>query len=181
MVRTRFGGRSELKTLYLLRHAKSSWNHPGVRDHERPLNARGRAAAPKIGAYMRDQGWLPELVISSTSERTRQTWALVSEELDGDPRVIFTDEMYHASAGSLMLLIESLPDEVDSVLLLGHNPGTHSAADMLAGNGNDQQIETLEYKFPTAGLAVFEFDTSAWRDCRAKSGELIDFVLPKEI
>ncbi len=170
-----------MKTLYLLRHAKSSWNHPGLSDHERPLNSRGRTAAPKIGAYMNDQGWAPELVLASTSERTRQTWALVAPELDGEPRVIFTDEMYHASAGSLMLLVESLPDDVDSVLLLGHNPGTHAAADMLAGSGQDHQLETLEYKFPTAGLAVFEFDTTLWRDCRAKSGKLVDFVLPREI
>jgi phosphohistidine phosphatase len=170
-----------LKTLFLLRHAKSSWDHPGLGDHQRPLNARGEKAAPKIGSYMRDRGWLPELVLCSTSERTRQTWALVSPELGGEPQVIFTDEMYHASAGSLLLLIESLPDTVDSVLLLGHNPGTHAAAAILAGSGKDKQLEMLGNKFPTAGLAVFEFDAPLWRDCGADSGELIDFVIPRDV
>lgn len=130
---------------------------------------------------MREQAWLPDLVLSSTSERTRQTWGLVASELHGEPEVTFTRELYHASANSLLLLIESLPDTEDSVMLLGHNPGIHTVANMLAGSGQDHHLEALEYEFPTGALAVFEFDTRLWRECTAGSGTLIDLVIPREM
>lgn len=173
--------KTNVKTLFLARHAKSSWNDSDLRDHERPLNGRGRKSAPKVGAYMQEQGWFPQIVLSSSSQRTRETWALLAEGLDGEPEVIFSDEMYLAGAGSLMGLIQSLPDTADAVMLLGHNPGMHSVADMLAGSGQDRHLEMLEYNFPTGALAVFEFDTRLWRECRAKSGTLIDFVIPREL
>jgi len=111
-----------VKTLYLLRHAKSSWDDPDLRDHDRPLNDRGRGAAPKMGKHMAEQGWLPQLVMSSTSQRTRETWDLLSPELDGAPdEVEFSEELYHAHAGTLLTLIEGLDDGWDSAMLIGHN------------------------------------------------------------
>lgn len=95
--------------------------------------------------------------------------------------MIFSDEMYLAGAGSLIGLIQSLPDTAAAVMLLGHNPGMHSVADMLTGSGQDRYLEMLEYNFPTGALAVLEYNTSLWRECRAKSGMLIDFVIPREL
>jgi len=171
-----------VKTLYLLRHAKSSWDDPDLRDHDRPLNDRGRGAAPKMGKHMAEQGWLPQLVMSSTSQRTRETWDLLSPELDGAPdEVEFSEELYHAHAGTLLTLIEGLDDGWDSAMLIGHNPGMHAAADMLAGDGDPNLRDELGRKFPTGALAVYEFDVDSWSGAHAKVGNLIDFVKPRKL
>jgi len=170
-----------VKTLYLLRHAKSSWDHPGLRDHQRPLAPRGQRAAPRMGAYMAEQGYDPELVLCSTSERTRQTWALVAPELANEPNVQFSDEVYHASAGSLLDLATEIPPVYSSAMLIGHNPGVHAVADWLSGHGNERLLDELGVRYPTAALAVISFDVDDWSDVRAGTGTLEDFVRPRDL
>ncbi len=170
-----------MKTLYLLRHAKSSWDHPGLRDHQRPLAGRGQKAAPRVGSYMSERGYEPELVLCSTSERTRQTWALVEPELSTRPDVRFLDEVYHASAGSLLVLATEIPDDYSSAMLIGHNPGMHAVADWLSGHGDDEVLDELGVKYPTAALAVISFDVAHWSDVRAGAGTLEDFKKPREL
>jgi len=171
-----------VKTLYLLRHAKSSWDQPDLQDHDRPLNERGREAAPAVGSHMAERGWLPQFVLSSTSKRTRETWDLLSPELEGAPdEVEFTEELYHAHAGTLLTIIEGLDDRWESAMLIGHNPGMHAAADMLAGQGDPELRDELGRKYPTGALAVFEFETNTWSGAHAKAGLLIDFVKPRAL
>jgi phosphohistidine phosphatase len=170
-----------VKTLYMLRHAKSSWDHPGLRDHQRPLAPRGQKAAPRMGTYMAGKGYDPEYVLCSTSERTRQTWALVAPELRSNPSVEFSDEVYHASAGSLLVLATEIPDAYSSAMMIGHNPGMHAVADWLCGYGNERLLDEIGVKYPTAALAVISFDIDHWADVRAGAGTLEDFVRPRDL
>ena len=113
-----------MKTIYLLRHAKSSWDDSSLPDHDRPLNGRGRSAAPRVGAHMRAEGYLPDLVLCSTATRTRLTLEGVLSELEVEPAIEFEEELYLAAPSEMLDLVRSVPDTVESVLLVGHNPGT---------------------------------------------------------
>ena len=130
-----------MSRLYLLRHAKSSWDDPGLVDHDRPLAPRGRQAAEAIGAYLREHDIGPELVLCSSAARTRETLERVG--LTGQ----IEDALYGAGASALLARLHEVPDEVASVMLIGHNPGMRQLAVDLAG---------LDDKFPTAALATLE-------------------------
>ncbi len=112
-----------MKTLYLLRHAKSSWDDPTLDDFDRPLAARGRAAAPRIGAFMRAARWLPDMVLCSTARRARETWALVAAALDVDIAATYTDALFHGSPSGLLAVLRGAPDSAASVVLVAHSPG----------------------------------------------------------
>jgi phosphohistidine phosphatase len=148
--------------LYLLRHAKSSWDDPTLADHDRPLAARGRKAAKAIGAYLREHDIEPELVLCSSAARTRETLERVG--LTGR----IEDALYGAGASALLARLHEVPDEVASVMLIGHNPGMQQLAFDLAG---------LDDKFPTAALATLACD--GWSDLQR--AELVDYVKPKDL
>ncbi|HLK75030.1 MAG TPA: histidine phosphatase family protein, partial [Streptosporangiaceae bacterium] len=118
------------RRLILLRHAKSDW--PDVPDRDRPLAKRGRRDAPRIGRWLREQGYRPDVVVVSAATRTRQTWDLVAPELGGSPAVHFEPRAYAASALSLLYLVQELPDRYRTALLIAHNPGLSDLATSLA-------------------------------------------------
>ena len=118
------------RRLILLRHAKSDW--PDVPDRERPLAKRGRRDAPVVGRWLRDHGYLPDVVICSAARRTRQTWELVAPELGGSPSVTFEPRAYAASALTLLYLVRELPGTCRAALLIGHNPAIAELAASLA-------------------------------------------------
>ncbi len=163
--------------LMLLRHAKSD-RPAGVEDHDRPLSRRGRAAAPRIGAYLAGHGLMPARVICSTAKRARETGALLGPAFAHSPRVDFDERLYLAEFEAILALVHALPREDDSVLLIGHNPGLHEAALALVGAGDAGLRRALEEKFPTAALAVIDF-RGEWPAVRARSGRLERFVTPK--
>ncbi len=169
-----------MKTLYLLRHAKSSWDHPGLRDHERPLSDRGRWAAPAMGAHMAAQAWVPDLVLCSDSVRTRETWALVEAALGPVP-VEYDAALYGASAGELFRIVQDADDQADSILLVSHNPGTENLAIALAGEGDPDLIQRLAIKYPTAALAVLETGVERWEEVETQGFRLVDFVRPRDL
>ena len=171
-----------MKRLYFLRHAKSD-RMPGERvaDVDRPLNARGRQAAPVMGRYLRRRKLTPDLVVCSASRRTRETWELVQAELKGDVPVEFSERLYLATAPQILRLIRELPSTSDAVLLLGHNPGVQAAAVGLAGHGDAGERERLKAKFPTAGLAVIDFEIATWREVAEGSGRLERLVVPRDL
>jgi phosphohistidine phosphatase len=146
--------------LYLLRHAKSSWDEPGLADHDRPLARRGKRAADAMGRYMREHGIEPEVVLCSSATRTRQTL-----ERLGLPDARIEPELYGADAATLRALI---PD-ASSAMLIGHNPGMQDLALSLARSG--AKLGELAEKFPTGARATIELDT----------GELVDFVRPRDL
>ena len=145
------------RRLILLRHAKSDW--PDVPDQQRPLAKRGRRDAPVVGRWLRGHGYLPEVVICSVARRTRQTWELVAPELGGSPSVTFEPRAYAASAPTLLYLARELPGTCRAALLIGHNPGIAELAAHLAGPpAADDAPPSPGLRFPTAAVAVFEFD-----------------------
>ena len=164
-----------MKRLYLLRHAKSSWDEPGLADRDRPLAPRGRRASKVMSEYLRDEGISPELVLCSPSQRTRETLERIGID---DSRVRIEDDLYGASAGDLLAVLNRVADDVDSVMLIGHNPGIQDLAIQLAGPG--PEIARVRQKFPTAALAALEHD-GTWTQLTPGSAELVAFVKPKEL
>jgi phosphohistidine phosphatase len=151
--------------LYLLRHAKSSWTDASLPDHDRPLAPRGRKASKAIGRYLRDHDIEPELVLCSSAKRARQTLERLGPA-GVDARI--EPELYGASAHELLTRVRAVPEEVASVMLIGHNPGMQQLAHQLAG---------LDDKFPTAALPTFE--CSGWRTL--ERAELVDYVKPRDL
>ena len=166
-----------MQTIYLLRHAKSSWSDPTLPDHERPLAKRGRRDGKRIAEHLRRSGIEPSLVLCSSAVRTRETVELVRPAL-GDATVQVEDELYAASAEQLLERLRALPDDVDSVMLVGHNPGLQDLALTLASTGAERA--RLESKFPTAALATLAVAKPSWRELAEGDAELVAFTIPKQ-
>ncbi|MFD1301388.1 SixA phosphatase family protein [Methylobacterium marchantiae] len=162
--------------LMLLRHAKSD-RSPGVRDIDRPLNPRGFQAAPQMGAYLAAQGLRPDRVVVSPSLRTRSTWDAISDAL-GNPKAEIVETIYEAPESALLKVMRATGDDAASLLLIGHNPGIQNVALDLVGAADRTARARLSQEFPTAALAVIDFD-GAWADLRPGSGRLERFVTPK--
>ena len=170
-----------MRTLYLLRHAKSSWDDASLGDHDRPLAARGRSAAPVIGRFMAENGLVPDLVLCSTAVRTRETWSLVEPHLGDGIRVVYDDDLYGASSGSLIRVVRGCPDEVQKVLLIAHNPGIQAASLALAGSGPSRAMKKLRRKYPTGALVELSCDIDHWADVSTGGCRLERFVRPKDL
>lgn len=166
------------RTVVLLRHAKADW--PSVPDHERPLADRGRQDAPVAGRRLADDGITPDLVLCSTAARTRETWKLAAHELPHRPRTVYEERLYDAGLGQLLALLAETPDEVGSLLVVGHNPGMHALAEALAGGGDGDALARMKSGgFPTAAFAVVTFDGS-WKTVEHGVGHLTAFWTPRE-
>lgn len=167
-----------MNTLYLLRHAKSSWDDAGLDDFDRRLAKRGRKTAPLIGKYMAERGWQPDLALVSPAVRAHETWDLVSAELPAPVETRFEPAIYMAEPDDLLALLGAAPDEPRSVILIGHNPGLEQCAAMLAGRGSDPAaLARIAEKFPTAALARFEVPAAL----EPGDAVLTDFVTPKDL
>ncbi|MFF4818235.1 SixA phosphatase family protein [Kitasatospora sp. NPDC001309] len=165
--------------IVLVRHAKSAWPD-GVDDHERPLAPRGLRAAPLAGRRLAGHGWTPDLALVSTAERALRTWQLMAAELPAPPEAVHDGRLYGLDTGEqLIALLAALPDPVATVLVLGHNPVLHEAADALAGEADDPaQAARLRERFPTAAVAVLAF-TGPWQRLRPGTARLVDHWTPK--
>ncbi len=170
-----------MKTLLLLRHAKSSRDDPGLEDFDRPLAPRGREAAPRIGAFMHDRGFIPDLVLCSPAHRARQTWDLVAPALAAPGSVRFDKRIYLAESDGLLERARAVPARVGSVLMVGHNPGLGELACLLTGRGAKRDIARLRRKFPTGALAVLRFDVARWSQIAPRGGELVLLAVPREL
>ena len=168
-----------MRRLMLLRHAKSDWS-TAMADMDRPLAARGREAAPRMGAYLKEESLLPDLALVSAASRTRETWDLVRPFLDMDA-VRFEPQIYEAPAVRLYNLLREVEPAVRTLLMIGHNPGFQELAKMLVGHGDRYAMARLVQKFPTAGLAVIDFDVENWADVEPQGGRLDRFVTPKSL
>lgn len=166
-------------SLALLRHAKSSWDATDIDDFDRTLNERGRAAAPVMGAALKELHFVPERILCSPAKRTRETLSLIQPFLK-DGEVTFDEQLYLTSQDTLLARLHTVPVGVKRVLIVGHNPGLHGLALMLAGTGDAKSISKLEDKFPTGALAIFSFPQVTWRDVTAASGHLEAYVTPRD-
>ncbi len=149
-----------MKTLLLMRHAKSSWDNDTLADHLRPLNRRGRAAATLIGRLIREHALLPDQILCSTSVRTRQTYDLLTEDWDNAVATKLLDELYHCPADGVPGILQHVTQDVGRVLLIGHNPGL---SDFLAATVGFSET------FPTAALAWLTVDLEQWSEFSARS------------
>jgi len=161
-----------MRTLYLLRHAKSSWKDETLRDFDRPLKGRGRRAAERIGEVLAEEKLKSPLVISSPAVRARETTGLVLESagLKVEPR--FEERIYEADVRTLLALVRSIPDASAVAMMVGHNPGFENLLEYLTGDGRHM---------PTAALAKIEFDTDSWSEVSEELGRLELFVTPREL
>ena len=163
---------SDAKLLLLLRHAKSSWDDPALADHDRPLAARGRRAAKRIGARLRTDQTPVELVLCSSARRARETTDLVAP-----PGIIkIEDGLYGASAGELLQRLRTVGDDVTSVMLVGHHPAMQELAVALLPDAGEETIG----KFPTGALATLTFP-GPWSSLAARRAELVTFLRPREL
>jgi phosphohistidine phosphatase len=171
--------RDTTRRLVLLRHAKSDW--PDVPDRDRPLAKRGRRDAPRIGRWLRERGYEPDVVVCSNARRTKQTWELLAPQLGGSPSVRFEPRAYAASAQTLLYLARELPSRYRTALLIAHNPGTADLANSLAEppavNG---EFSPAGLRFPTAAVAVFDFD-GTWPHLSPGQARLVDYIIPADL
>lgn len=160
-----------MKTLYLLRHAKSSWDEMGLADFERPLNDRGRKTAPLMGELMRERGLVPDFIVSSPAERAKQTANLVAGAAEIESKIRVDERIYEASPQRLLEAVTRIEDLYKSAMIIGHNPGIEGFIRYLTGD-----IESM----PTAALAVIKLDTKSWSDISAGMGKLESIIRPKD-
>ena len=160
------------KRLIILRHAKSRWSSGAATDHQRPLNKRGRRDAPRIGARLHELGWLPDLVVLSDSERTRETWQRMSTALPHAIEARFSRAFYHGGISAITNECSTLAHDVSTLMVIGHNPGWEDAVAVLCG----------EYiRMTTANAALLKSDTADWSEAIDASWELVEVLRPKEL
>ena len=164
--------------LLLLRHAKSSWSDPGIRDHDRPLNDRGRRAAAAMGEHLRAQGWRPDVVLCSSARRTCETAALL--DLGRAAELVVEHDLYLAEPDTVLHRIRAVDDRAATVMVIGHNPTMHDVALDLVRDGDPDTIRRLGEKYPTGALAVFELE-GTWPALAPATAHLAAFVLPREL
>ena len=171
-----------MKTLTVLRHAKSSWDDAVARDFDRPLNVKGQRAAATVGRHMRSEGLSFDHVVASPAVRIVETVEEVESGYGSALAPAWDRRIYLASASTLLDVIHELPKGADSALLIGHNPGLEDLVLMLVPDrAGDLLRDSVEEKFPTAALAVITFDTSDWGAVRSNSGILVRFVRPRDL
>lgn len=169
-----------MKTLTLLRHAKSSWDDTVERDFDRPVNGRGRRAAARIGRWVADAGLNFDHIVASPAVRVRQTIEGVEDGLGGALKPQWDTRIYLSSAATLMLLVQQFSDDRSDALLVGHNPGCEDLLLMLVPPGGGLRGEA-ELKYPTATLARMEFDIAHWADLGDNSARLTHFIRPRDL
>ena len=155
-------------TLVIVRHAKSAWPD-GVPDEKRPLNKRGRRDAPAVGRWLRKRIGRPRAVVCSPAARTRETWALVADELDKAPDPVFDERIYEGSVKKLLAVVRDLPDGAGPAVLVGHNPGVADLIELLTGKSPEMK---------TSAIAVLNVPGS-WADVRPGGAELVEHVTPR--
>jgi phosphohistidine phosphatase len=170
-----------MRTLMLMRHAKSSWDQPDLADVDRPLDPRGKAAAPLIARHIKAQRWRPDLVLCSPAERVRATWQLMIPILGRSIECRTLRTIYLGAPSRLLEALRRPADEIQTLMMIGHNPGLGRLALTLCGAGPKKALAQMAAKFPTAALAVIGFDVGHWSGVAPGIGRLEAFVRPKDL
>jgi phosphohistidine phosphatase len=162
-----------MKTLLVLRHAKSSWNDAALDDHERPLNKRGQRDAPRMGELVREYGLIPDVVISSDAVRARLTAEAVAAAARYTGNILLDPHLYMASPADILPLLQRVRENAATVMIVGHNPGLEALVAQLTGERHD---------LPTAALAQIGLPIDRWRDLKLSTrGTLVGLWRPKEL
>lgn len=167
--------------LLLLRHAKSAWDVAGLADFDRPLAARGRRAATMIGEHLSAHRLVPDRILCSSARRTRETLMGLMPMIATDLEIRITRGLYEVGADAYIDTIGALGGSARHLMLIGHNPTMQDTAIELIGSGNPALREEIADKFPTAGLAVIDFDIHKWSELRPRTGRVVAFFRPREL
>lgn len=159
-----------MKKLYILRHAKSSWDNPILADFERPLNERGIKTADFVGKLISKNDFLPDLILSSPATRARETANIIKKTADLQADIKFEENIYEASPQMLLKIISEIQENFQTVMLVGHNPGLEGLIKILTSETQSM---------PTAGLAIVEVNAEKWKEIKPESGILQNLVRPK--
>ena len=163
-----------MKTLYLVRHAKSSWKHPELNDFERPLNKRGRKDAPAMGQFLRRKEITPDIIISSPAVRALLTTEIISESLSYPLNlIVYSDDIYEGSLSSLFKILSGIKNKFNRTIMVGHNPGMTDLANALTNTRIDN--------IPTCGVFCAKLDISSWEEISENCGKMIFFEYPKNL
>jgi phosphohistidine phosphatase len=160
------------RTLLLMRHAKSSWDNPAWTDHDRPLNDRGDRDAPRMAKILKDRGLTPSHIVSSTAKRARTTAELVADSIGFKGEIVLEPRLYLATPSDWDFVVKRFPDEHETILCVGHNPGLEQILRKWSG-------EDLE--MPTAAVAIVEVTVSQWNEYDRHGLTVSDLLRPKEI
>ena len=162
-----------MKTLLLMRHAKSSWSDKDLPDHERPLNARGKRDATQMGELLNAEDLIPEAILCSTAKRTKTTAKLLVENISFEGEITYLRDFYHGEPEDFIAALNILPDEIDVAMIVGHNPDLEYFLDVLTGAGE---------RMPTAAIACVELPIDSWEELDEDvEGELIEVWRPREL
>jgi phosphohistidine phosphatase len=168
------------RRLILLRHAKSAWPD-GLPDHDRPLAPRGRRDAPAAGRWLRKSGYVPDRVLCSTATRARETWQLAEEKLGAHPPIALEDRVYGASSADLLALARQTSVDVDTLLIVGHEPAIRELTLELASDqrGDAEAYGRVRAKYPTAAIAVLSMPGN-WPELSPGQAQLAHFATPSD-
>lgn len=161
-----------MKTIYLVRHAKSSWKEAGLSDFERPLNKRGQHDAPFMAKLLAKKDEMPEVIVSSPALRALTTAKIFASEFNSDTQIVEEEKIYEAGLGNLIKIINNLQETFNTVMIFGHNPGLTYLANYLG----DKSIDNI----PTCGIVKITFDINSWQDISDGSGKIVFFEYPKK-
>jgi phosphohistidine phosphatase len=161
-----------MKTLFLLRHAKSSWKQPDMNDHDRPLNKRGKKEAPMVGKYLKANELVPDLILSSTARRAHETAQVVAEESGFEGQVELYQDLYLSDTACYLDILQRLPETADRVLVVGHNPDLDELLTLLTD---------VTQHMTTAALAQIILPITSWNELNeATDGRLENLWTPRE-
>jgi phosphohistidine phosphatase len=162
-----------MKTIILVRHAKSSWSDLRLDDFDRPLNKRGKRNAPFMGQKLKEKQIMPDIILSSPAKRARKTAIAIAKAIDfPKKKIIFDDNMYHSDAMYLFELVKNQDDGNQTIMLFGHNPDFNDLADILLK-------QNPVYNIPTTGIYCIKFDVDSWEKVQQGNGEAVFFDYPK--
>ncbi len=162
-----------MKTLLILRHAKSSWKDAALSDHERPLNKRGHRDAPKMGRLLREKKHLPQLIIGSSAKRVHETIEHFSEAGGYKGEILYRDTLYLGEPADYFTLLKAVDDRYDRVMVVGHNPGLEALLELLTGE---------EVVMPTAALAEVGLAVDHWQELdETANATLLNLWLPRQL
>jgi phosphohistidine phosphatase len=167
--------------LLLLRHAKSAWDDTRLADFDRPLAARGRRAATMIGEHLAAHRLTPDRILCSSARRTRETLIGLMPMIPSDLDIRITRDLYEVGSEAYRACIGALGGNARNLMLIGHNPTMQDTALELIGSGNPALRDEIAAKFPTAGLAVIDFDIQKWSELKPRTGRVVAFFRPREL
>jgi phosphohistidine phosphatase len=166
-----------MRRLLLLRHGKAD-RHSAGGDRERPLTRRGEEDARRVGQFLRDEGLTPDLAVASNARRAKQTLERTLEAFPGHVTHLIENTIYLATVDHLVEVLRQTPDKVQTLLAVGHNPGFAELASWLTGGGDKDEIDHMRSSYPTAALAILDFDGEHWAQVRKGAARLHRFVTP---